>query len=76
MIPEGIKSASDALQVIDKVMRFSHQFDNEELCESIVKVIESLQDLQISRRRQRKDNSILCKETNSHVVINQCYSIF
>ena len=26
--PERIKSASDALQVMDKVIRFSHQFDN------------------------------------------------
>ena len=40
-----IKSASDALQVMDKVIRFSHQFDNEELCESIVKVIMGLQGL-------------------------------
>ena len=40
--PERIKSASDALQVIDKVIRFFHQFDNGELCESIVKVIEGL----------------------------------
>ena len=52
--PERIKSASDALQVMDKVIRFSHQFDNEELCEPIVKVIEGLQDLQILRRRQTK----------------------
>ena len=52
--PERIRSASDALQVMDKVMGSSHQFDNEELHESIVKVIESLQDLQISRRRQTK----------------------
>ena len=43
-----------ALQVMDKVIRFSHQFDNEELCEPIVKVIEGLQDLQILRRRQTK----------------------
>ena len=35
-------------------MRFSHQFDNKELRESIVKVIEGLQDLRISRRRQTK----------------------
>ena len=43
-----------ALQVMDKVIRFSHQFDNEELREPIVKVIEDLQDLQILRRRQTK----------------------
>ena len=52
--PERIKSASDALQVLDKVIRFSHLFDNEELRESIVKVIEGLQDLQLLRRRQTK----------------------
>ena len=72
MILERIKSASDALQVMDKVIRF----DNEELCESIVKVIESLQDLQILRRRQRKNNSILYKEINSHVAINQLFFLF
>ena len=52
--PERIKLACDTLQVMDKVIQFSHQFDNEELCESIVKVIEGLQDLQILRRRQKK----------------------
>ena len=52
--PERIKSASDALQVLDKVIRFSHLFENEELRESIVKVIESLQDLKLLRRRQTK----------------------
>ena len=39
---------------MDKVIRFSNQFDNEKLREPIVKVIEGLQDLQISRRRQTK----------------------
>ena len=28
---ERIMSASDALQVMDKVIRFPHQFDNKEL---------------------------------------------
>ena len=37
--PERIKLACDTLQVMDKVIQFSHQFDNEELCEPIVKVI-------------------------------------
>ena len=60
--PERIKSASDALQMMDKVMGFSHQFDNEELRESVVKVIESLQDLQISRRRQTKITTIFTKK--------------
>ena len=52
--PERIKSNSDTLQVMDKSIRFSHQFDNEELRESTVKVIEGLQDLQIWRRCQTK----------------------
>ena len=60
--PERIKSASDALQVMDKAMGLSHQFDNEELRESIVKVIESLQDLQISRRHQTKITTFFTKK--------------
>ena len=60
--PERIKSASDALQVMDKVLRFSHQFDNDKLRESVVKVIEGLQDLQISRRRQTKITTSFTKK--------------
>ena len=56
-----IKSASDALLVMDKVLRFSHQFDNEELCESIVKVIQSLH-LQILRKCQRKITAFFTKK--------------
>ena len=56
-----IKSASDALLVMDKVLRFSHQFDNEELCESIVKVIQSLH-LQILRKCQRKIAAFFTKK--------------
>ena len=48
---------------MDKVIRFSHQFENEELRESIVKVIEGLQDIPY-------------KEISSHVVINQLFSYF
>ena len=60
--PERIKSASDALQVMDKVIRLSHQFDNEELRESIVKVIEGLRDLQISRIHQTKITTFFKKK--------------
>ena len=74
--PERIKWASDALKVMNKVIWFSHQFDNEELRESIVKVIKSLQDIKISRRCQRKKDSILYKEIKSHVVINQSFFYF
>ena len=57
--PERIKSASDALQLMDKAIRFSHEFDNEELR---VKIIESLQELQILRRRQRKMTAFFTKK--------------
>ena len=60
--PERIMSASDALQVMNKVIRFPHQFDNEELRESIVKVIKSLQNLQILRRHQRKIRAFFTKK--------------
>ena len=73
--PERIKSASGALQVMDKVIRFLIKFDNEELRESILIVIESLQDLQISRRRQTKITTFFPKKTN-HVVINQLFFYF
>ena len=59
--PGRIKSASDALLVMDKVLRFSHQFDNKELCESIVKVIQSLH-LQILRKCQRKITAFSTKK--------------
>ena len=59
---ERIKSASDTLQVMDKVILLSHQFDNEELRGSIVKVIEILQDHQISRRRQTKITTFFAKK--------------
>ena len=51
---ENIKSASEALQVMDKVVRFSLQLVNENLRDSLMKVVESLEDLKISTRRQTK----------------------
>ena len=60
--PERIKFPCDALQIMDKVIRFSHQSDYEELRESIVKVIEGLQDLQISRRPQTKIRTFFTKK--------------
>ena len=52
--PENIKSTSEALQVMDKVVQFSLQFSNENLRDSLVKIIESLEDLQISRKDARQ----------------------
>ena len=63
--PERIKSASDALQVMDKVIRFSYQFDNEELRESVVKVTEILHNLEIWRRRQTKITTFFTKKEES-----------
>ena len=61
-LPERIKSVSDGLHVMYRVIQFSHQFDNEELRKSIVKVIKALQDLQISRRRQTKITTFFTKK--------------
>ena len=47
---------------MDKIIRFSHQFNEEELRESIVKVIEALEDLQILRRRQTKIKTFFTKK--------------
>ena len=68
--PERIKLArwewrlakNDVLQVMDKVIRFSHQFNAEKLRESIVKVIEALEDVQILRRRQTKIKTFFTKK--------------
>ena len=60
--PENIKSTSEALQVMDKVVQFSVQFSNENLRDSLVKIIESLEDLQISRRRQTKITTFFAKK--------------
>ena len=60
--PERIQSIFDALQVMAKVIQFSHQFDSEELRESIVKIIEGLQDLQIWWRRQTKITTFFTKK--------------
>ena len=60
--PENIKSASEALQVMDKVVRFSLQLGNENLCDSLMKVVESLEDLKISTSRQTKITTFFTKK--------------
>ena len=68
--PERIKftpwewrlAKNDVLPVMDKIIRFFHQFNDEELRESIVKVIEALEDLQILRRRQTKMKTFFTKK--------------
>ena len=56
--PERIKSASGALQVMDKVIRFLIKFDNEELRESILIVIETPN----FKKTPDKNNNILSKK--------------
>ena len=66
----------DFIEIVKMCLRFSHEFDNKELRESIVKVIKGLQDLQISRRRQTKITTFFTKKINSHVIINQLFFYF
>ena len=66
----------DFIEIVEMCLRVSHEFDNKELRESIVKVIKGLQDLQISRRRQTKITTFFTKKINSHVVINQLFFYF
>ena len=48
----AIKSVSEALQIVDRVMCFSQQRGNEEFYQSLMTVIEKLQDIQINNRRE------------------------
>ena len=52
--PMAIKSLSEALQIVDRVMCFSPQHRNEVLDQSVVAITEKLQDIQINNRRQQK----------------------
>ena len=45
---------SEALQVVDRVMRFSRQRGIEDLDQALMIVTEKLQDIQITNRRQQK----------------------
>ena len=43
----AIKSVSEALQIADCLIRFSQKHENEELDQSLMKVIEKLEGIQI-----------------------------
>ena len=49
----AIKSVSESLKIVDRLMLFSQQHGNEELDQSL-KDTEKLQDAQITNRRQEK----------------------
>ena len=50
--PMAIKSIPEAMQIVNRVMRFFLQHGNEELHQFLV--AEKLQDIQIIKRRQKK----------------------
>ena len=51
--PIAMKSISKALQIIDHVMRFYQQHWNKELDQSLMKVTEKVQDIQIANEQQQ-----------------------
>ena len=63
--PMAIKSVSETLQIVDRVMRFSQPHGNEELDESSMTVTEKLQDIQITKRRQQEITYYFYKEALS-----------
>ena len=56
--PMAIKSVSEALQIVVRVMRFSQQHGNEELDQSLMTVTEKLQDIKITMRKKQKKLTI------------------
>ena len=52
----AIKSISDALQLVDRVMCFTRQYEDGEINEPMEVVTEKLQDITIRNRQQKKIN--------------------
>ena len=50
----AIKSISEALQLVDQIMRFTRQYEDGEINESLEVVTEKLQDIIIRTRQQKK----------------------
>ena len=48
--PMAIKSVSEALQILDDVMRFAQQHRNKNLDQSLMTVTEKLQDMDLTNR--------------------------
>ena len=50
----AIKSISEALQLVDQITRFTRQYEDGEINESLEVVTEKLQDIIIRTRQQKK----------------------
>ena len=48
------KSLSETLQLVDRIMCFTRQYENGEINESLEVVTEKLQDIMIRNRQQKK----------------------
>lgn len=64
---------SEALEVVDRVMRFSRQPGNEELDQALIIVAGKLQDIQITNRRQQKLIHFFYRQTLSLLTNKLCF---
>lgn len=64
---------SEALEVVDRVMRFSRQPGNEDLDQALIIVAGKLQDIQITNRRQQKLIDFFYRQTLSLLTNKLCF---
>ena len=64
---------SEALQVVDRVMRFSRHPGIEDLDQALMIVTEKLQDIQITNRRQQKLIDIFYRQALSLLTNKLCF---
>lgn len=64
---------SEALQVVDRVMRFSRQPGIEDLDQALMIVTEKLQDIQITNRRQQKLIDFFYRQALSLLTNKLCF---
>lgn len=64
---------SEALEVVDRVMRFSRQPGNEDLDQALMIVAGKLQDIQITNRRQQKLIDFFYRQTLSLLTNKLCF---
>lgn len=64
---------SEALEEVDRVMRFSRQPGNEDLDQALMIVAGKLQDIQITNRRQQKLIDFFYRQTLSLLTNKLCF---
>ena len=64
---------SEALEEVDRVMRFSRQPGNEDLDQALMIVAGKLQDTQITNRRQQKLIDFFYRQTLSLLTNKLCF---